>query len=118
MQRQQQSQLCYLCSHSNMARAPVVGADLSSCCAFLTIFPVAAGAVVRAAAAAALLPQNIRKKFPLVLGRINQLITRLDALGPHASVDVSAPHSATAAAACMGAAVMCGAGDCEHSWSL
>lgn len=32
--------------------------------------------------------QNIKKKFPLVLGRINELIKRLEALGPAASIDV------------------------------
>lgn len=32
--------------------------------------------------------QNIRKKFPLVRSRINQLVDRLAALGPDASVDV------------------------------
>lgn len=32
--------------------------------------------------------QNIKKKFPLVLGRINQLIGRLESLGPQASIDV------------------------------
>lgn len=32
--------------------------------------------------------QNIKKKFPVVLGRINQLIERLHALGPAASIDV------------------------------
>jgi hypothetical protein len=41
-----------------------------------------------APATAVWLLQNIRKKFPLVLGRINQLITRLEALGPAASIDV------------------------------
>jgi cytochrome P450 len=35
-----------------------------------------------------LLPQNIRKKFPLVLGRINQLCERLAAAGPGAAIDV------------------------------
>jgi hypothetical protein len=66
----------------------VGGAERCSCCAFLTAF----AAVFAAVAAAALHVQNIRKKFPLVLGRINQLIARLDALGPQASVDVSAPR--------------------------
>jgi hypothetical protein len=32
--------------------------------------------------------QNIKKKFPVVLDRINELIDRLHALGPDASVDV------------------------------
>lgn len=32
--------------------------------------------------------QNIKKKFPVVLGTINQLIERLHALGPEASIDV------------------------------
>jgi hypothetical protein len=34
------------------------------------------------------LVQNIKKKFPVVLGRINQLIGRLQVLGPGASIDV------------------------------
>jgi hypothetical protein len=34
------------------------------------------------------LVQNIKKKFPVVLGRINQLIGRLQVLGPDASIDV------------------------------
>jgi hypothetical protein len=33
-------------------------------------------------------PQNIRKKFPLVLGRTNQLCERLAAAGPGAAIDV------------------------------
>jgi hypothetical protein len=32
--------------------------------------------------------QNIKKKFPVVLGRINELIGRLQLLGPDASIDV------------------------------
>lgn len=32
--------------------------------------------------------QNIKKKFPLVLGRINQLCERLAAAGPGTSIDV------------------------------
>ena len=35
-----------------------------------------------------LVVQNIKKKFPVVLGTINQLIERLHALGPEASIDV------------------------------
>jgi cytochrome P450 len=33
-------------------------------------------------------PQNIRKKFPLVLSRINQLVDRIAAQGAGASIDV------------------------------
>jgi hypothetical protein len=51
--------------------------------------------------------QNIRKKFPLVLGRINQLITRLEALGPQASVDVSAPRLQLPATAMVHWACVC-----------
>lgn len=32
--------------------------------------------------------QNIKKKFPVILERINELVERLHALGPEASVDV------------------------------
>jgi hypothetical protein len=32
--------------------------------------------------------QNIKKKYPLVLSRINQLCERIRALGPAASIDV------------------------------
>jgi uncharacterized protein YlxP (DUF503 family) len=34
------------------------------------------------------LVQNIKKKYPVVLSRINQLIGRLQVLGPEASIDV------------------------------
>uniref|UniRef100_A0A383W692 Cytochrome P450 n=1 Tax=Tetradesmus obliquus TaxID=3088 RepID=A0A383W692_TETOB len=43
---------------------------------------------IRKAVAVSFSMQNIRKKFPLVLGRINQLIARLEALGPDVAVDV------------------------------
>ena len=43
---------------------------------------------IRKAVAVSFSMQNIKKKFPLVLGRINQLIARLEALGPAASIDV------------------------------
>eukprot|EP00879_Flechtneria_rotunda_P009548 GHRR01009994.1.p1 GENE.GHRR01009994.1~~GHRR01009994.1.p1 ORF type:complete len:439 (+),score=146.14 GHRR01009994.1:585-1901(+) len=43
---------------------------------------------IRKAVAVSFSMQNIKKKFPLVLGRINQLIGRLEALGPRASIDV------------------------------
>eukprot|EP00878_Enallax_costatus_P001345 GHUV01001492.1.p1 GENE.GHUV01001492.1~~GHUV01001492.1.p1 ORF type:complete len:559 (+),score=128.36 GHUV01001492.1:1110-2786(+) len=43
---------------------------------------------IRKAVAVSFSMQNIRRKFPLVLGRINQLIGRLEALGPQASIDV------------------------------
>lgn len=32
--------------------------------------------------------QNIKKKYPLVLSRINQLVERIKVLGPTASIDV------------------------------
>jgi hypothetical protein len=32
--------------------------------------------------------QNIKKKYPLVLSRINQLVERIKVLGPAASIDV------------------------------
>ena len=32
--------------------------------------------------------QNIKKKYPMVLGRVNRVITRAAALGPEASIDV------------------------------
>lgn len=32
--------------------------------------------------------QNIKKKYPLVLSRINQLVERIKVLGPSASIDV------------------------------
>jgi hypothetical protein len=53
---------------------------------------------VLTAAAAACCLQNIKKKFPLVLGRINQLIGRLEALGPTASIDVSGQATSSRAA--------------------
>eukprot|EP00882_Tetradesmus_deserticola_P007379 GHRQ01007773.1.p1 GENE.GHRQ01007773.1~~GHRQ01007773.1.p1 ORF type:complete len:516 (+),score=176.63 GHRQ01007773.1:158-1705(+) len=43
---------------------------------------------IRKSVAVSFSMQNIRKKFPLVLGRINQLIARLEALGPAAAIDV------------------------------
>eukprot|EP00775_Hariotina_reticulata_P012934 gene12934-13062_t len=43
---------------------------------------------IRKAVAVSFSMQNIKKKFPLVLARINHLISRLRALGPTASVDV------------------------------
>ncbi|KIY97876.1 hypothetical protein MNEG_10087 [Monoraphidium neglectum] len=44
--------------------------------------------VVRKAVAASFAFQNIKKKFPMVLGRVNELITRVAAQGPDASIDV------------------------------
>jgi hypothetical protein len=32
--------------------------------------------------------QNIKKKYPLVLSRINQLVERIKVLGPAAAIDV------------------------------
>jgi hypothetical protein len=32
--------------------------------------------------------QNIKKKYPLVLSRINQLVERIKVLGPQTSIDV------------------------------
>uniref|UniRef100_A0A383VEH9 Cytochrome P450 n=1 Tax=Tetradesmus obliquus TaxID=3088 RepID=A0A383VEH9_TETOB len=43
---------------------------------------------VRKAVAVSFSMQNIKKKFPLVLGRINQLCERLAAAGPGTSIDV------------------------------
>eukprot|EP00882_Tetradesmus_deserticola_P027921 GHRQ01031067.1.p1 GENE.GHRQ01031067.1~~GHRQ01031067.1.p1 ORF type:complete len:266 (+),score=74.84 GHRQ01031067.1:158-955(+) len=53
---------------------------------------------IRKSVAVSFSMQNIRKKFPLVLGRINQLIARLEALGPAAAIDVS---RARCSAACV-----------------
>jgi hypothetical protein len=35
-----------------------------------------------------LLLQNIKKKYPLVLNRVNQLVDRIHGQGPSASIDV------------------------------
>jgi cytochrome P450 len=35
-----------------------------------------------------LFPQNIKKKYPLVLARVNQLVDRIEAQGAAASIDV------------------------------
>lgn len=43
---------------------------------------------IRKAVAVSFAMQNIKKKFPLVLSRINQLVDRLAAVGPEASIDV------------------------------
>jgi len=32
--------------------------------------------------------QNIKKKYPLILSRVNELVTRISAQGPEASIDV------------------------------
>jgi cytochrome P450 len=43
---------------------------------------------VRKAVAVSFSIQHIKKKFPLVLGRVNQLVGRIAAQGPGASIDV------------------------------
>jgi cytochrome P450 len=43
---------------------------------------------VRKAVAVSFSIQHIKKKFPLVLGRVNQLVARIAAQGPGASIDV------------------------------
>ncbi|KAF6266201.1 cytochrome P450 [Scenedesmus sp. NREL 46B-D3] len=43
---------------------------------------------VRKAVAVSFSIQHIKKKFPLVLGRVNQLVGRIAAQGPQASIDV------------------------------
>jgi cytochrome P450 len=43
---------------------------------------------VRKAVAVSFSIQHIKKKFPLVLGRVNQLVCRIAAQGPQASIDV------------------------------
>lgn len=44
--------------------------------------------VVRKAVAVSFSSQNIKKKFPVILQRVDELIDRLKVLGPNASVDV------------------------------
>jgi len=43
---------------------------------------------IRKAVAVSFSMQNIKKKYPLVLSRINQLVDRIKVLGPKASIDV------------------------------
>jgi cytochrome P450 len=43
---------------------------------------------VRKAVAVSFSIQNIKKKYPLILSKVNQLLGRVAALGPEASVDV------------------------------
>ena len=43
---------------------------------------------VRKAVAVSFSIQNIKKKYPLILSKVNQLLGRVAALGPEASIDV------------------------------
>jgi cytochrome P450 len=49
---------------------------------------------IRKAVAVSFSAQNIKRKFPMILERVNEVVRRSAKLGPKASIDVVSRHAA------------------------